>query len=84
MKKWGAIAAVTAFAIFVVVNFLHDVVTSDPIGYFSREPGRLLYVAGIAIAGGLLTLGYYKLPSHTQRRARMQIGRASCRERVYI
>jgi len=71
MRKWGAIAAVTAFAIFAAVDLVRDAVTNDPIGYYSREPGRLLYVAGIAVAGGLLTLGYYKLPSRTQRRVRM-------------
>ena len=71
MKKWGTISAITALAIFAVADFVHDAVTNDPIGYFRRDPGQLLYVAGIAIVGGLLTMGYHKLPSRTQRRVRM-------------
>ena len=71
MKKWSAIVAIVGFAIFAVGNLVHDFITSDPIAYFSRDPVRLLYVAGIAVAGGLVTLGYYKLPPRIQRRARM-------------
>lgn len=79
MKKWGIIAAVAAFGIFAVLDVMHDFVDSNPIGYFSRDPSRLLYVAGIAVAGGLLTLGYYKLSLRTQRRVRMlSLGMAAC------
>ena len=71
MKKWGVILAVAAIAIFEAVELAHDGVASDPIGYFSREPSRWLYVAGIAITGGLLTLGYSKLPLRPRRLVKM-------------
>ena len=71
MKKWSAIAAVVAFAIFAVADLVHDFVTNDPIGYFSTEPHRLLYVAAIAIAGGLAALTFDRLPPHVQRHVRV-------------
>ena len=71
MKKWSIIAAVTAFAIFAVADLVHDFVTNDPIGYFSTEPHRLLYVAAIAIAGGLAALGFYRLSPRAQRHVRV-------------
>jgi len=67
MKKTRYIVAVTAFAIFAVADLVHDFVANDPIGYFSTEPRRLLYVAAIAIAGGLATLGYYGLSPRVHR-----------------
>ena len=71
MKKWSIIAAITVFAIFAVADLVHDFVANDPIGYFSTEPRRLLYVAAIAIAGGLAALGFYWLSPRAQRRVRV-------------
>jgi hypothetical protein len=71
MRKWSVIAAVTAFAIFAVADLVHDFVANDPIGYFSAEPHRLLYVAAIAIAGGLAALGFYRLSPRAQRHVRV-------------
>lgn len=51
MKKWGAIAAMVAFAVYAVLSLVHDFAANDPIGYFSEAPSRLLYVAEIAITG---------------------------------
>ena len=66
MKKWSAILAITAFAIFAVADVIHDFLTNDPIGYFSAKPQELLYVAGVALTGGLGVLGFYRLPLHAQ------------------
>lgn len=71
MKKWGVIAAVTAFVIFAVVDLVHEFVTNDPIGYFTREPHQLLYVAAIAVAGGFGTWGFYRLTPRAQRQVRI-------------
>lgn len=71
MRKWGVIAAVTAFAIFAVADLVHDFVTNDSIGYFSAEPHRLLYVAAIALAGGLGALEFYRLSPRAQRHVRV-------------
>ena len=71
MRRWSVIAAVTAFAIFAVADLVHDFVANDPIGYFSAQPNRLLYVAAIAIAGGLAALGFYRLSPRAQRHVRV-------------
>jgi hypothetical protein len=70
VKKLGIIAGVIAFAIFAVAELVHDFLAGDPVEYFRREPSRLLYVAAIAIAGGLLTLSFQKLPPRAKRLAR--------------
>jgi hypothetical protein len=49
----------------------YDFIANDPIGYFRQEPSRLLAVAGIAITGGLVTLGFYRLPPRAQRQVGM-------------
>ena len=59
-----------AFAIFAVTDLVHDFTTNDPIGYFSTEPHRLLYVAVIAMAGGLAALGFSRLSPRAQRNVR--------------
>jgi hypothetical protein len=69
MRKWSVIAAVTVFAIFAVADLVHDFVANDPIGYFSAEPHRLLYVAATAIAGGLAALEFNRLSPRVQRHA---------------
>jgi hypothetical protein len=71
MKKWSAITAIVVFAIFAVADLAHDFVMNDPIGYFSTEPHRLLYVAAIAIAGGLAALGFTRLSPRAQRHVRV-------------
>src|SRR5258706_16237660 len=71
IRKWSVIAAVTAFAIFAVADLVYDFVANDPIGYVSPEPYRFLYIAVIAIAGGLATFGFYPLSPPAQRDDRM-------------
>jgi len=67
MKKWTFIAAATLFAILAVADFIHDFITSDPVHYLAQQPDRLLWVAAIAIGGGLLTLVFCRLSPRLQR-----------------
>jgi hypothetical protein len=50
------------------VSFIRDVTTSDPIGYFSRQPRQMLVVAAIAVATALMMAGFHKLPPLWRRR----------------
>ena len=68
MKKLCVIILFIAFAIFAVVDTIHDFRTNDPIDYFSQQPSRLLFVAAIAIAGGLAMFAFYRLSPSWQRR----------------
>jgi hypothetical protein len=71
MKKPGVIILLVAFAIFAVVDIIHDFRTNDPIQYFSQQPLRLLLVAAIAIAGGLAAFVFFRLSPSWQRRAKL-------------
>jgi hypothetical protein len=71
MKKRTAIAAIVAFAIFAAFDLVRDFVINDPLGYFSQQPKRLFYVAGMAITGGLVMQGFCKLPRRGQRYLRI-------------
>ena len=47
---------------------VHDFfVTNDGISYFASHPRRLLYVAAIGIAGGLLALAFSRVSSVSRR-----------------
>jgi len=67
MKKWSTISAGIIFAIFAVTDLVHDFVSNDPIGYFSAEPHRLLYVVVIAVIGGFAALGFSQLSPRAKR-----------------
>ena len=73
MKKRTIIAALmwTAFAVLVAADFVHQFAVNDPVGYFATEPRQLLYVAAIAITGGLAALGFYRLSPRARRHIRI-------------
>ena len=48
-------------------------VTNDGIGYFASHPRRLLYVAVIGIAGGLLALAFSRVSSVSRRVLRLVV-----------
>ena len=48
--------------IILVGLLVHDFITSDAIHYFGEQPRQLIWVAVIAITGGLVALAYYRLP----------------------
>ena len=64
-------AAVVAITIFAVADLVHDFVTNDPIGFFAAKPHQLLYVAAIAIAGGLAALSFDRLSSRAKRQVQI-------------
>jgi hypothetical protein len=51
-----------------VVDTVREFFANETIQYFASEPHRLLYVAAIAVAGGIVALGFSRLSPHTQRR----------------
>jgi len=61
------VIAVALFMIFFVAGFVHDFIANDPIHYFAQQPARLLWVAAIAIGGGLITLAFSRLSPRWQR-----------------
>jgi|SRR5665213_1108722 len=71
MKKLGVIILFVAFAIYAVLDTIHDFRTNDPIQYFSQQPSSLLWVAAIAIVGGLVAFVFFRLSPLWQRRAEL-------------
>jgi hypothetical protein len=79
MKKWSLILA-TALTGAWCVSLISDF--SVAVQYFSSEPRRLLYVVGLAVAGGLAFLIFAQLSHQAQRRCRLFAG--GSRQRTYI
>ena len=66
MKKWSTISATALVAIWLVVDTVREFFANDTVQYFSSEPHRLLYVAVIAIAGGVVAVVFNRLPRPAQ------------------
>ena len=71
MKKSVSIILVVAFAVFAIVDCIHDFISSDGLHYFSEQPHRLLFVALIGIIGGLVTFGFLALSPGVRRVVRL-------------
>ena len=71
MKRLLGIIFVVAFTIFAIADIIHDFIASDGVHYFSAQPHRLLLVALIGIAGGLVAFSFSALSPHLQRRAKL-------------
>ena len=71
MKRWSIIIAATLFAAWLIVDTVHEFFTNETIQYFSSQPKRLLYIAGIAIVGGLVALIFDRLSPRAQRLVRV-------------
>lgn len=71
MTKWGSLIVVALVVICALLNLIHEFYANDTLHYFSSEPLRLLYVAGIAIAGGLVALVFSRFSRQAQRRVRL-------------
>jgi hypothetical protein len=71
MKRWSIILAATLVAVWMVVDMVREFFANETIHYFSSQPQRLLYVAVIAIAGGLVALGYDRLSPRARRQVRV-------------
>jgi hypothetical protein len=73
MKKLVGIILIVAFMIIAIADSIHDFITSDGIHYFSEQPHRLLLVAVIGIAGGLVAFGFSVLSPRLQRRVKLAV-----------
>ena len=71
MKKWAPLFVVGLVVICALADLIREFYANDTLNYFSSEPRRLLYVAGIAVAGGLLALVFCRLSRQAQRRVRL-------------
>ncbi len=71
MKRWVTIIVVALVVICALADLIREFYANDTINYFSSEPRRLLYVSGIAVAGGLLALAFSRLSGPAQRSVRL-------------
>ncbi len=71
MKRWVTIIVVALVVICALAELIHEFYANDTLDYFASEPRRLLYVAGIAVAGGLLLLAFGRLSGPAQRSFRL-------------
>jgi hypothetical protein len=71
MRKGIAICAAALLVILAVADLVNDFIANDPIRYFSEQPLRFVWVAGIATGGGLITFAYYRLSPRWQRGAKL-------------
>jgi hypothetical protein len=61
MKKWIGIIAIVAAVTFELVDSVRDFNGNDTIHYFAKQPSRLLLIASIGIAGGIIAVILEKL-----------------------
>jgi hypothetical protein len=71
MQKIPLIPGLMLVAALTVHDACQFLVTDDGVGYFTSQPRRLLYVAGIALIGGLLALAFSWLIPMTRRALRL-------------
>ena len=62
-----------ALGIFGLTKMVNDFIANDGIHYFSQQPDRLLFVAGTAIAGGLIAFGFSALWRRLQRGIKLAV-----------
>ena len=67
MRKLSLIIGITLLEVAAALEFYDFFVTNEGIRYFASQPQRLLYVAAIAIAGGLLAVGINRIPPGRRR-----------------
>ncbi len=73
MKEWSFIIAATLLVTWLVADTVREFFVNETIQYFSSEPHGLLCVAAIAIIGGFVGLGFYRLSPRTQRHIRVSV-----------
>jgi hypothetical protein len=62
-----------AFFIFALAKGINDFIADGGIHYFSQQPHRFLFVAVIAIAGGLIAFGFSALWRRLQREIKLAV-----------
>jgi hypothetical protein len=73
MRKIPLIFGLILLAILTVWETYNFFVTDDGIGYFTSQPRRLLYIAGIGVVGGVLTLTLSRLSPGARRTLRLAV-----------
>ena len=71
MRKWIIIIAAAFVTAWFVMDTVREFIGNETIQYFSSQPRRLLYVAGIAVASGFMALAFDRLSREAQRRVRL-------------
>ena len=69
MKRWSINAAAAVITAWLVTDLVRESVAS--FRYFSSEPAKLLYVAGIIPFGGFAAWGFDRLSPRAQRSAKI-------------
>jgi hypothetical protein len=67
MKKLSVIIAAALMGFWLVVSTIREFFANETIQYFSSAPHRLLYVAAIAVVGGVAALVIDRLSPQAQR-----------------
>ena len=73
MKKLVGIILATAITTFAIADAIHGFISSDGIHYFSEQPHRLLFVAVIGIAGGVIAFGFSTLSPGLRRGVKLAL-----------
>ncbi|MBI2928610.1 MAG: hypothetical protein HYY24_23320 [Verrucomicrobia bacterium] len=71
MKKWSVIVGVALIVVCGIADLVHEFAANDPVRYFAEQPQHLLYVAAIAVAGGLAAFVVDRLSRRAQRQVRL-------------
>jgi hypothetical protein len=67
MRRIPLILGLVLIAGLIIHDIYEFFVTNEGIRYFSSEPGRLLYVMLLGVAGGIVALGISRLSPASQR-----------------
>jgi hypothetical protein len=73
MKRFWFILGLLIVAALTAQELYDFIITNRGVEYFSSRPQRLIYVAGVAVVGGLVTFGYGRLSVGWQRTARLSV-----------
>jgi len=71
MKKISSLVLVALFVVWSSINLIQEINADDTLQYFRERPARLLLVAGIGIAGGLVAYLVCRLSSRRQRQLKL-------------
>jgi hypothetical protein len=67
MKRWSVIIGAVVACAWLVIDLVREFFANETFRYFSTEPVRLLYVAGVAICGGVAAWVFDRLSPRAQR-----------------
>jgi hypothetical protein len=71
MNTRAPLLVVALVLVCTLADLIREFSANNTPNYFSSEPRRLLYVAGFAVAGGLLALAFSRLSRQMQRSVRL-------------